>query len=518
LPDFLEQLAMFRLLPGIILVLTGFLSSIAGAQEIEPNHPCESAQVFGLTELPFSLFGALTPTDASADVDFFRFALTPGESVQADLEGASTGQGTLGDPFLGLFDSACNLVAVNDDSGSLNSRLSFAVPADGIVILGVTACCDGGFEGGGEGSYLLSLSRLAAIDSIFGRIIDGDTGAPLTGQDFPFASVQLQRCDDFGCFEFVGFQQADGDGLFEFTSDQFGNVLPADTYQVQASAAGFDTLTSGPFEVGDGEALDLGDLGLSRIQLIGTVSGRLVDAVSGDPVSGFIPPFAVVFLERCESGTCFAVAGASPDLDGRFSFNGAAFSISPGSFRLRGYADDYSERVSAEFAVAAFENLEFGDFHLTPFPIQFGAVQECQIPPGGGLCEFSITASNRGPGRYRGEAWANVEVFTPGASRSTRFQVGNTGPNNPMPRRINLKRGASTTLEFRLDTPATVLEGSVVCVAITVGRDPDPQFNTQGDRFISCAVKNAGAFEALPKKAIRQRYRDQAGRSRRTGH
>jgi hypothetical protein len=508
---------MFRLFAGVIMVLAAAFSSAAWAQEIEPNQPCESAQVFGFTDLPVSVFGALSPTDTSTDVDFFRFTLTPGDVVRADLEGASTGQGTLGDPFLGLFDAACELVALNDDSGSLNSRLGFVVPADGIVILGVTACCDGVFEGGGEGSYLLSLSRLDAIDSISGRITDGDTGTGLSGQEFPFASVQLQRCDDFGCFEFVGFQQADSDGLFEFTSDQFGNVLTADTYQVQASAAGFDGFMIGPFGVTEGEALELGDLTLNRIELIGTVSGRVVDAVTGDPVSGFLPPFAVVFLERCENDMCFAVAGATPDLDGLFSFDGALFSIQPGSFRLRGYADDYSELVSDEFAVAAFENVELGDLHLAPFPIQFGVVQECEIPAGGGLCEFSITAANRGPGRYRGEAWAIVELFSPGASRSTRFQVGNVGPINPMPRRINLKQGASTTLGFRLDTPATVPEGSVVCVSITVGRDPDPQFNTQGDRFISCAVKNAGEFEALPKKEIRQRYRDLAGKSRRSG-
>jgi hypothetical protein len=505
---------MFRLLPGIVLVLAGALSSVAPAQEIEPNQPCESAQDFGMTGVPVSVFGALSPTVESTDVDFFRFALTPGATVQADLAGAPTGQGTLGDPFLGLFDSACSLVAVNDDSGSLNSRLIFETPADGIVTLGVTACCDGGFEGGGEGSYVLSLTRLAAIDSISGRIIDGDTGAPLSGQEFPFASVQLHRCDAFGCFEFVGFQQADGDGRFGFTSDQFGNALFAGTYQVQASAAGFDGLASAPFDVAEGAALDLGDLPLSRIQVIGTVSGRVIDAVTGDPVSGFMPPFAVVFLERCENDACFAVAGATPDLEGRFGFDGPVFSIPPGMFRLRGYADDYRESVSAEFAVAAFENVEFGDFPLTPFPIQFGAVQECQVPPGGGLCEFSITASNRGPGRYRGEAWAIVDLFTPGASRNTRFQVGNAGALNPMPQRINLRPGESTTLGFRLDVPAAVPDGSVVCVTITAGRDPDPQFNTQGDRFISCAAKNAGEFGAMSEKEGRRRYRDLRGTSR----
>lgn len=502
---------MYRLLPGIVLVLAGALPSVVGAQEVEPNHPCENAQDFGATSLPVSVSGELGPTAESLDVDFFRFLLTPAEAVQADLEGASTGQGTLVDPYLGLFDSACSLIAFNDDSGSLNSRLLFEAPADGIVVLGVTACCDGGFEGGGEGSYLLSLKRLVAIDSISGRIVDANTGAGLPGQEFPFASVQLLRCDAFGCFEFAGFEQTDADGRFQFSRDQSGNLLSSGTYQVQASAAGFESFVSEPFDVGEGVALDLGDLPLGRLQLIGTVSGRAVDAVTGDPVTGFMPPFAVIFLERCETDICFAVAAANPDLDGRFSFDGRIFSIPPGTFRLRGIADDYEESVFPEFAVGAFEDVDVGDFSLTPFPIQFGSVQECQVPPGGGLCEFSITASNRGPGRYRGEAWATVDVSTPGASRNTRFQVGNVGATNPMPRRINLQQGEVATLGFQLDVPATVQDGTLVCVTVAVGRDPDPQFNTQGDRFISCALKQAGDFETMPAKEGRRRYRDLSG-------
>ena len=134
------------------------------------------------------------------------------------------------------------------------------------------------------------------------------------------------------------------------------------------------------------------------------------------------------------------------------------------------------------------------------------------------MCEFSITASNRGPGRYRGEAWAIVDLFTPGASRNTRFQVGNVGATNPMPQRVNLRQGDSAKLGFRLDIPATALEGTVVCVTITVGRDPYPQFNTQGDRFISCSVKQAGEFEALSEKEGRRLYRELAGPSRGNRH
>jgi PKD repeat protein len=77
--------------------------------------------------------------------------------VTVDLEGQATGQGTLGDPFLGAFDSGCNLIALNDDNGvNLNSRLVVTIPADGILVLGVTRCCDSDFNQGGSGSYRLT--------------------------------------------------------------------------------------------------------------------------------------------------------------------------------------------------------------------------------------------------------------------------------------------------------------------------------------------------------------------------
>ena len=43
-------------------------------------------------------------------------AAQPGEFVQAILQGSFSGAGTLGDPLLGLFDSDCNLIDVNDDA------------------------------------------------------------------------------------------------------------------------------------------------------------------------------------------------------------------------------------------------------------------------------------------------------------------------------------------------------------------------------------------------------------------
>lgn len=499
---------MSKFLSGLVLVLAAVLADGVQAQEIEPNNPCGSAQDFGSPALPAFLFGELSSTLEQPDVDFFRVTLPAGQTVQVDLEGTTTGQGTLGDPYLGLFDSDCNLVTVNDDSVGLNSRLIFPVPADGVIVLGVTACCDNGFVGGGVGTYRLSLSQLAAIGSIGGRIVDGNTGEALPGFDFPFATAQLLRCDPvLGCSEFVNFQQADYEGRFLFTTDQLGNPLSAGAYQVLASASGYENFFSGQFEVAEGEIIELGDLPLTPFQLIGSITGRVVDAVTGEPLNGFGPPFAVIYLERCDGGGCFVIAIGSPDGDGRFSFDGVLYFIPPGTFRLRGFAEDYREAVSLEFPVGAFEHVDAGDFPLTPLPILFGDVQECQIPPGGGLCEYGIRVTNRGPDRYRGEAWSIVDVFSPASGRTARFQVGVIGAAQPIPQRLNLRPGESRTLRFQLQVPAQVLDGTTVCATVTVGREPQPQFRSQGDRFVFCSVKQPNGFEALPAKAGRKHYR-----------
>ncbi|MGH2659674.1 MAG: PKD domain-containing protein [Actinomycetota bacterium] len=68
---------------------------------------------------------------------------------------------TLGDPFLGFFDSGCNRIAVDDDGGgNLNSRLVITIPADGAFILGVSRCCDFEFNQGGSGSYQLIIQEI----------------------------------------------------------------------------------------------------------------------------------------------------------------------------------------------------------------------------------------------------------------------------------------------------------------------------------------------------------------------
>jgi hypothetical protein len=249
---------------AIFCLAIGYSSqALAQAVETEPNNTCPGAQAIGAVDLasPFTITGSLdTPPDVP-DVDFFRFEATPGENVRADLEGL-----TLPDPFLGLFDSNCNLLEVNDDFGGLNSHLIFVVPADGVFVLAASSCCDNEFtgNGGSSGTYLLTIvSPGPAIGSIAGRVVNAVSGEPLRGDSPPFAFVELFRCDGDECFEFVNNQGTDSEGRFRFEQDFAGDPIFVGTFQVRASAEEFQPATTDPFDVGEGENVDVGDIPLT---------------------------------------------------------------------------------------------------------------------------------------------------------------------------------------------------------------------------------------------------------------
>jgi hypothetical protein len=252
----------------LVAFCLGGLSSQALAQgiEVEPNDPCAEAQDIGPIDVTgaTSIQGSLDTPPDDPDVDFFRFSTTPGAQLVADHEGEETGAGTLSDPFLGLFDTDCNLLASNDDaSGSLNSRLVFDVAPDGTFILAATAFADDQFTGDGSssGTYQLTISEAPpSIGSISGRIVGAPSGEPLAGNETPFAIAELLRCDGDDCFDLVNSLSADAEGRFRFDRDSDGQPLPVGTYQASAVADEFERAETDPFEVVEGEDVDLGDI------------------------------------------------------------------------------------------------------------------------------------------------------------------------------------------------------------------------------------------------------------------
>ena len=362
------------------------------ATEIEPNNSCQEAQDAGLVSGPFVMDGALDSSQAP-DIDFFRFTGTAGQSFTIDHEGAATGKGTLSDPLLGFFDSNCNLIALNDDSSSLNSHLEIVVPDDGVFIMAATTYPDFGFTGGGLGSYQLTVAPIQYIGSISGIVTDALTGNPLRGDVVPFAFVNLIHCDAFGCFT-VNSQNAGSDGRFHFDSD----------------------------------------------------------------------------------------------------FNGSPLRV--GNYFVAAFADQYQAAQTEMFTVGEGEDYDAGDIALNSYPIRFSNTQTCTVPAQGGLCNFSVKVTNGSATRFSGRAWSIIDGFDLGSfANITQFQADTA-------RDINLDPGTSVVLRFRFYVRGSVNNGAIICATAFVGQNPRPFFHTAGQSVLFCFVKGINGFTLMSETEI----------------
>ena len=149
--------------------------------ELENNDTVQSAEH---VTLPFSTEDRYTALRAN-DVDFYRFRAKAG-----DILAIETLPGSPFDTMIGLFDTAGNLLLLDDDGGvggvGALSRLLVQVQTDATFVVGVTTWPDFDFVGAGSdtGRYVLS------IRSYRGQVLpmsdDGSIEVPLTTFRFPF--------------------------------------------------------------------------------------------------------------------------------------------------------------------------------------------------------------------------------------------------------------------------------------------------------------------------------------------
>jgi Tol biopolymer transport system component len=264
--------------------------------DIEPNNACVAPQGFGTVTLPFSLNGSLDGFPfPGGDVDFLRFTGTPNTAVRVDLEGQSTGKGTLGDPFLGFFDSGCNLIAISDDNGgTLNSRLVVTIPNDGVFIMAVTGCCDIGFDQGRIGTYQLNIQAIlppsndaflnaTAIGALpFSDLVDLSLATTEPGEPTPSCGIPL---GPVGRTAWYTFTAAESRSIFaRSTIATFPTVFAVYTGSTLANLT----------EVGcrTGSVAFMAEAGTTYHLLVGGLfdQGGLLDFRLGDtpsPVAGF---------------------------------------------------------------------------------------------------------------------------------------------------------------------------------------------------------------------------------------
>lgn len=98
------------------------------------------------------------------------------------------------------------------------------------------------------------------IDSIEGRVVDAQTGAPLPGRSVPFAQVKLYFChSSFDCRP-VGSTGTDAQGSFRFDGTTADLSSPGN-YRIEVDAEQYVPLQTGFLSIPEG-AYDAGDLAL----------------------------------------------------------------------------------------------------------------------------------------------------------------------------------------------------------------------------------------------------------------
>ncbi len=505
------------LVGGLCVLVFSSVAVSAQGVDVEPNHPCDSAQLFGAVAYPFQVTGTLAES-TPGDVDFFRFFGVPGAEMQVSL--FSSGDNPLYDPMLGVFDSTCNLLLVDDDGGGFpNAFAYFTVPDDGRFVLAANSCCDYTFtESYFSGSYTLRVGPREFAGPVTGRLVDADTGMGLSG-DFPtYASAVLLRCRYYGCYDWVQYVSADADGRISFAENFYGERLSPGDYQVAAWANLYENHFTEVFTLEVDASLDLGDLQMQPRRFIGSIQGRVLDALDGTPLPSEPPAWTGLYLYACPNGNdCYYYrTQAWVDREGRFFIDGRASQIEIGYYQVQVYTEQYQPRFSDPVFVGEDEALDLGDLLMQPVRLQMHPVDGCSAQEiGSRNCVLTVQLRNGTSKRLMGEVWASGQVYytgTPGFYSV--FQLGRVGTTNPMPQKVNLKAGQRANFDFQLRFPANLSENSLVCVQAFAGLNPNPTFNPENVRDFYCFWMFEGSLQPLSEKDARRMLKEQRSRPR----
>lgn len=148
---------------------------------------------------------------------------------------------------------------------------------------------------------------------------------------------------------------------------------------------------------------------------IGGITGRIVDAVTGDPLVGGGPTWPSVTLYRCTDGDCNTpVINRNADPYGQFMIDsGELGPLDPGQYLLQAFAVQYETEFIGPFAVQSGEVKDLGDIALEPPTFAFGAVFPCaQLGPEGGLCSYSVNFNNNSDSGLFVRSWSLVEAVS----------------------------------------------------------------------------------------------------------
>lgn len=488
-----------RLFSTFVLGAALLASPGAWAQAIdtEPNQTCGTAQDLSTATYPFTLQGSLDTPPQTPDVDYYRFTGEPGTVAVIQVDGASAGGGTLLYPIISVVDRSCHFLGYADSYLVTSPRVEVLVPYDGVFIVGVSSSGDWGYAGYGSyaGSYRLTVSSLATARSIGGRIVNAETGAPV-----PYASVVLTRREPDGSQAWLGGTEADAQGAFRFENGSYYvySALIEGEYWLNIYADGYETnpnglIKAGPFVLTAGQDLDVGALGLKPLPSVGSVRGRLVDEITGAPLSGVAAPFASVQLQSCRPW-CYPIREERVAADGTFRFDSTFDNrLEPGTYQIVGRADQYQVTYSEDIELVDDQHFDIGDFKVKSMPARIELVQGCGgLPATGGTCRFSMRVTNGSLTRMEGKAWSVVHgSWTGTPAQQTQFQVES-------PRTLSLAPGESVVLPLSFEVPGALTNGAYICAQGFAAQKPN-EFNTLGQQYLFCFNKGIAGYSLVPE-------------------
>jgi hypothetical protein len=507
--------SFFPLVCALALCFLGLVSATPAyaVAETEPNNTCAIAQGLGSIGPSGSVVvnGAITTAPFAADIDFYRVTGTPGTILQATARGISDGTDTLALPLLGVLNSACVLQQTPGSNDPVVLR--YTLPADGVAVIAVSSCCDFSLIGANfyTGTYTLTIASLTPVPSIGGRVVDATTGTPI-----PNVQANIASCNDPACTtgQFnVYANNTDANGTYIATQTEFGTPLLPGTYVVNIFDYFGNYLASstGPFQASGGQAVVVPDIAMSPVPRLGSIKGRIIDAVTHAPLSGVGAPHAFVSFDGCAGFSCSYFAGYTDDM-GRFKFttdNSGRGILANATLEAFPTADQYQ---SGYKSVGPFTNgaaIDLGDIPLSSNPIRFSILQGCSsVPASGGVCAYEIQMTNGSASAVQGQAWASINAF--GLSsfvQSSTFQTGDPQPLNLAAATRTFR--ASRIAHFEFAIPGNVPISAFICPTFWFGSDPvDPQLNVLGayQDYTSCVQRTASGYTpATPDQVEKMR-------------
>lgn len=393
-----------------------------------------------------------------------------------------------------------------DDTGRFNlSRLNASsVLQEGTyraiaIVNGYKAYTTDSFTlGRGESRSLgsLALTRLQLIAGIGGRVVDSKTHQPISG-----AWVAVSNCDALACYNSDNLN-TDADGRFSARVSE-GYQLYEGSYTINIYTDRYEGYLGSPFIVGPGEFSERGEIALTPIPLIGSVSGRLVDTMTGKPLSGTSEPHAQVSLDYCDSlYGCYSIAYTWPDADGNFTFtpNSTTRPLS-GTYALSYWATQYIPGRTEKFSVGAGEHHNAGNVTIDPVPVRIENIVGCDnIAPEGGICRYSADLISNVAQRTNFQVWSAVRSYTPGGYTSSSFQPQES-------KLVLLRYGQSRKVSFSFNVPRNVPADTIICVDIFVARDQRGYYFSSLNQSYSpfCVYKDAsGPFRLMTEEQSRE--------------